>query len=61
MTAVGPGLVENRYQVQELNPTLTINRSDLEQMMMGPGTEAKGVKLAHAKDYEAVPRQTIAE
>jgi hypothetical protein len=29
--------------------------------MMGPGTEAKGVKLAHAKDYEAVPRQTIAE
>jgi alkyl sulfatase BDS1-like metallo-beta-lactamase superfamily hydrolase len=26
-----------------------------------PGTKAKGVKVAHANDYEAVPRQTIAE
>jgi alkyl sulfatase BDS1-like metallo-beta-lactamase superfamily hydrolase len=88
------------YQAQRPNLTLTINRSDLEQTMMGaktleaqiadgtakvqgdpsvlnqlagtmvdfdprfeimPGTKAKDVKLAHAKDYEAVPRQTIAE
>jgi hypothetical protein len=26
-----------------------------------PGTKAKGAKVAHANDYEAVPRQTIAE
>jgi len=88
------------YQAQRPNLTLTINRSDLEQTMMGaktleaqiadgtakvegdpsvlnqlastmvdfdprfeimPGTKAKDLKLAHAKDYEAVPRQTIAE
>ena len=88
------------YQAEKPNLTLTINRSDLEQTMMGaktldtqiadgtakvqgdasvlnqlamtmvdfdprfeimPGTKAKGVKLAHAKDYEAVPGQTIAE
>jgi alkyl sulfatase BDS1-like metallo-beta-lactamase superfamily hydrolase len=88
------------YQAQRPNLTLTINRSDLEQTMVGaktleaqiadgtakvqgdpsvlnqlastmvdfdprfeimPGTKAKDVKLAHAKDYEAVPRQTIAE
>jgi alkyl sulfatase BDS1-like metallo-beta-lactamase superfamily hydrolase len=79
--------------------TLTINRSDLEQTMMGaktldaqladgtakvqgdvnilkqlaatvdfdprfeimPGTKAKDARVAQAKDYEAVPRQTIAE
>jgi alkyl sulfatase BDS1-like metallo-beta-lactamase superfamily hydrolase len=82
------------------NLTLTINRSDLEQTMMGaktleaqladgtakaqgdvgilkqlastlvdfdprfeimPGTKAAGAKVARAGDYEAVPRQTIAE
>ncbi|HEY6860641.1 MAG TPA: alkyl sulfatase dimerization domain-containing protein [Pseudolabrys sp.] len=26
-----------------------------------PGTKARGAKVAHANDYEAVPRQTIAE
>ena len=26
-----------------------------------PGTKAEGAKVAHANDYEAVPRQTIAE
>jgi hypothetical protein len=26
-----------------------------------PGTKAKGARLAHANEYEAVPRQTIAE
>jgi alkyl sulfatase BDS1-like metallo-beta-lactamase superfamily hydrolase len=88
------------YQADKPNLTLTINRSDLEQTMMGaktleaqiadgtakvqgdarvlqqlastmvdfdprfeimPGTKAKGAKVAHANDYEAVPRQTIAE
>ena len=88
------------YQAEKPNLTLTINRSDLEQTMMGaktleaqiadgtakvqgdasilkqlastmvdfdprfeimPGTKAKGAKVAHANDYEAVPRQTIAE
>jgi linear primary-alkylsulfatase len=88
------------YQAEKPNLTLTINRSDLEQTMMGakaleaqiadgtakvqgdasilkqlastlvdfdprfeimPGTKAKGTKVAHANDYEAVPRQIIAE
>jgi alkyl sulfatase BDS1-like metallo-beta-lactamase superfamily hydrolase len=88
------------YQAEKPTLTLTINRSDLEQTMMGtktleaqiadgtakvqgdasilkqlastmadfdprfeimPGTKAKGAKVAHANDYEAVPRQTIAE
>jgi alkyl sulfatase BDS1-like metallo-beta-lactamase superfamily hydrolase len=88
------------YQAEKPNLTLTINRSDLEQTMMGaktlesqiadgtakvqgdasilnqlastmvdfdprfeimPGTKVKGAKVAHANDYEAVPRQTIAE
>jgi alkyl sulfatase BDS1-like metallo-beta-lactamase superfamily hydrolase len=88
------------YQAEKPNLTLTINRSDLEQTMMGtktleaqiadgtaevqgdasilnqlastmvdfdprfeimPGTKARGAKVAHANDYEAVPRQTIAE
>jgi alkyl sulfatase BDS1-like metallo-beta-lactamase superfamily hydrolase len=88
------------YQADKPNLILTINRSDLEQTMMGaktleaqiadgtakvqgdarvlqqlastmvdfdprfeimPGTKAKGAKVAHANDYEAVPRQTIAE
>src|SRR5512142_3057025 len=88
------------YQADKPNLTLTINRSDLEQTMMGaktleaqiadgtakvqgdanvlkqlastmvdfdarfeimPGTKAKGAKLAHADDFEAIPRQTIAE
>jgi len=88
------------YQAEKPNLTLTINRSDLEQTMMGtktleaqiadgtakvqgdagilkqlastmvdfdprfeimPGTKAKDTNLAHANDYEAVPRQTIAE
>lgn len=88
------------YQAEKPNLTLTINRSDLEQTMMGaktleaqiadgtvkvkgdasilnrlastmvdfdprfeimPGTKAGGAKVAHANDYEAVPRQTIAE
>jgi alkyl sulfatase BDS1-like metallo-beta-lactamase superfamily hydrolase len=88
------------YQAEKPNLTLTINRSDLEQTMMGtktleaqiadgtakvqgdasilkqlastmvdfdprfeimPGTKAKGARVAHANDYEAVPRQTIAE
>ncbi len=26
-----------------------------------PGTKAKDRKVAHAKDYEAIPRQSIAE
>ena len=26
-----------------------------------PGTKARGAKVAHTNDYEAVPRQTIAE
>ncbi|MGB9294664.1 MAG: alkyl sulfatase dimerization domain-containing protein, partial [Pseudolabrys sp.] len=81
------------YQAEKANLTLTINRSDLEQTMMGtkmleaqiadgtakvqgdasilkqlastmvdfdprfeimPGTKAKGAKVAHANDYEAV-------
>lgn len=88
------------YQAERPNLTLTINRSDLEQTMMGvktleaqiadgtakvqgdasilnqlastmvdfdprfeimPGTKAKGMQVAHANSYEAVPRQTIAE
>jgi alkyl sulfatase BDS1-like metallo-beta-lactamase superfamily hydrolase len=88
------------YQAEKPNLTLTINRSDLEQTMMGakaleaqiadgtakvqgdasilnqlastmvdfdprfeimPGTKSRGAKVAHANDYEAVPRQTIAE
>jgi linear primary-alkylsulfatase len=88
------------YQAEKPDLTLTINRSDLEQTMMGtktlegqiadgtakvqgdasvlkqlastmvdfdprfeimPGTKIKGAKVAHANDYEAVPRQTIAE
>ena len=88
------------YQAEKPNLTLTINRSDLEQTMMGtktletqiadgtakvqgdagilkqlastmvdfdprfeimPGTKARDTKVAHANDYEAVPRQTIAE
>jgi alkyl sulfatase BDS1-like metallo-beta-lactamase superfamily hydrolase len=88
------------YQAEKPNLTLTINRFDLEQTMMGaktleaqiadgtakvqgdvsilnqlastmvdfdprfeimPGTKAKDAKVAHANDYEAVPRQTIAE
>jgi alkyl sulfatase BDS1-like metallo-beta-lactamase superfamily hydrolase len=88
------------YQAEKPNLTLTINRSDLEQTMMGaktleaqiadgtakvqgdasilnqlastmvdfdprfeimPGTKAKDAKVAHANDYQAVPRQTIAE
>ena len=88
------------FQAEKPNLTLTINRSDLEQTMMGaktleaqiadgtakvqgdasilkqlastmvdfdprfeimPGTKARGAKVAHANDYEAVPRQTIAE
>jgi alkyl sulfatase BDS1-like metallo-beta-lactamase superfamily hydrolase len=88
------------FQAEKPDLTLTINRSDLEQTMMGakaldaqiadgtatlqgnadvlkqlastfvdfdprfeimPGTKAKDVKVATAKDYEAVPRQSIAE
>jgi alkyl sulfatase BDS1-like metallo-beta-lactamase superfamily hydrolase len=88
------------YQADKPNLTLTINRSDLEQTMMGtktleaqiadgtakmqgdasilkqlastmvdfdprfeimPGTKARDAKVAHANEYEAVPRQTIAE
>jgi alkyl sulfatase BDS1-like metallo-beta-lactamase superfamily hydrolase len=88
------------FQASAPDLTLTINRADLEQTMMGaktleaqladgtakvqgnadilrqlastfadfdprfeimPGTRAKDSKVAHAKDYEAVPRQTIAE
>jgi alkyl sulfatase BDS1-like metallo-beta-lactamase superfamily hydrolase len=88
------------YQAEKANLTLTINRSDLEQTMMGtktleaqiadgiakvqgdasvlkqlastmvdfdprfeimPGTKVKDAKVAHANDYEAIPRQTIAE
>jgi linear primary-alkylsulfatase len=88
------------FQAEKPDLTLTINRSDLEQTMMGaktldaqiadgtatlhgnadilkqlastfvdfdprfeimPGTRAKDVKVAAAKDYEAVPRQSIAE
>lgn len=88
------------FQAAKPDLTLTINRSDLEQTMMGaktlesqiangtakvqgdvgilkqlaslfvdfdprfeimPGTKARDSKVAKAKDYEAVPRQTIAE
>ena len=88
------------FQAEKPNLTLTINRSDLEQTMMGtktleaqiangtakvegdaeilkqlastmvdfdprfeimPGTKAKEDKVAHADDYQAVPRQSIAE
>jgi alkyl sulfatase BDS1-like metallo-beta-lactamase superfamily hydrolase len=88
------------YQAEKPNLTLAINRSDLEQTMIGaktleaqiadgtakvqgdisilkqlastmvdfdprfeimPGTKAKDAKVAIANDYEAVPRQTIAE
>jgi alkyl sulfatase BDS1-like metallo-beta-lactamase superfamily hydrolase len=88
------------FQSDKPDLTLAINRSDLEQTMMGaktleaqiadgaakvkgdagilkklaatmvdfdprfeimPGTKARGTKVAHADEYEAVPRQTIAE
>ena len=88
------------YQAEKPNLALTINRSDLEQTMMGtktleaqiadgiakvqgdasilkqlastmvdfdprfeimPGTKARDAKVAHANEYQAVPRQTIAE
>jgi alkyl sulfatase BDS1-like metallo-beta-lactamase superfamily hydrolase len=88
------------FQAAKPDLTLTINRSDLEQTMMGaktleaqladgtarvqgdvnilkqlagtfvdfdprfeimPGTKAQVAQVAKAKDYEAIPRQTIAE
>jgi linear primary-alkylsulfatase len=88
------------FQADHPDLTLTINRSDLEQTMMGaktleaqiadgtakvkgdaavlkklgatmvdfdprfeimPGTKAREIKVAHADEYKAVPRQTIAE